>query len=80
MRVICDNIFQIQNQLITKLLIPLYKHSIDRYYLNILMIFAIIYHTSVEFELYNLAYGNIQSGIYEQTFLWLTISKWKDCY
>ena len=40
--------------------IPLCKNPIDRYYLNIFRIIKLIYHMSIEYELYNLAYNKTQ--------------------
>ena len=65
MRVICDSIFQRQHKLMTKLLIPLCKHSSDRYHFNILRIVAIIYQIHIESESYNLAYGENNGWLYE---------------
>ena len=75
MIVICDSIFQIQHEVMKKLLITLCKNSNDRYHLNILIIIAIIYHIYIDCELYNLAYGNSQILIHEQELLKLKNGK-----
>ena len=56
MRVICASLFQRQHKQMPKTFIPLYEYSTDRYHLNILRIFTIIYHVYIECKLYNLAY------------------------
>ena len=78
MIVVCDSIFQIQHEVMKKLLITLCKNSNDRYHLSILIIIAIIYHIYIDCELYNLAYGNSQILIHEQELLKLKMVKWQD--
>ena len=41
---------------------PLCKHYINRYHLNMLIIIYIIYHIYIGSELYNLVYGKIKVG------------------
>ena len=50
MRLIFDIIFQRKHQQMIKTLINLNKHSSEIYYLNILIIIAIIYHIYIESE------------------------------
>ena len=54
MRIICEGLFQREHRQMTKLSIPLYKHSTNGYHLNILRIIAIVYHLYIESGLYNL--------------------------
>ena len=68
MRFIWERIFQRQHLLMTKIMIPLFKHSIDRYNSNILIIIAIIHNIYTESELYNLPYGKIKVGFLKWNF------------
>ena len=56
MMVIYDSIFKRQHKQMRKISIPLWKHSTDRYRLNILIIIAIIYQIYIACELNNVAY------------------------
>ena len=62
MRIICEGLFQREHRHMTKLSIPLYKHSTNGYHLNILRIIAIVYHLYIESGLYNLAYAKVKVG------------------